>query len=42
VRARGVFARTSGGATRSLLTDGLGSTVGVADSTGAVAGEYSY
>jgi RHS repeat-associated protein len=37
-----VFSRTSGGTSRSLLTDALGSTVGVADAAGAVVGEYSY
>jgi RHS repeat-associated protein len=37
-----VFTRTSGGTTNSLLTDALGSTIGVADPTGTVTGEYSY
>jgi YD repeat-containing protein len=37
-----VFTRTSGGTTSSLLTDGLGSTLGVADASGTVTGEYSY
>jgi RHS repeat-associated protein len=37
-----VFTRTSGGTTRSLLTDRLGSTVAVADAGGALTGEYTY
>ncbi|MET9259497.1 RHS repeat-associated core domain-containing protein [Amycolatopsis sp. NPDC004079] len=37
-----VYARTTGGTTQSLLTDRLGSTLAVADTNGAVTGEYTY
>jgi RHS repeat-associated protein len=37
-----VFTRTSAGATRSLLTDHLGSTLATTDTTGTVTGEYGY
>jgi RHS repeat-associated protein len=36
------FRRTSGGATRSLLTDALGSVLGLADGSGAIRTSYSY
>ncbi|MFD9733276.1 RHS repeat-associated core domain-containing protein [Umezawaea sp. NPDC059074] len=37
-----VFTRTSGGVSRSLLTDHLGSTLATTDTTGTVTGEYGY
>jgi len=37
-----VFTRTSGGTSRSLLTDHLGSTLATTDTTGTVTGEYGY
>jgi RHS repeat-associated protein len=37
-----VFARTDSAGTRSLLTDGLGSTLALADNTGALRTQYTY
>ena len=37
-----VFTRTDGAGTRTLITDALGSTLGLMDETGAIQTEYSY